>query len=232
MLRAPAYIWQGGPGGATGSAGGARWPHGRGHRGVIGHRGRVRPPAGRGPVRRASVREIARTVLPSCRDRSTTRLVWPRSLPASFRPSRASTRPPCKASPASDRVADVGLDHGRVDPHRPCRKAGLALRLTNHHPGELGDDLGAQPADQLADGRLVRHPLGQRDEAEPAQVQRVRHLPDQRLVPPASALLDHHQPHEAAHRDGRPAMAASGQRPDLLDRGQQPPVDQQPVQRR
>jgi hypothetical protein len=43
--------------------------------------------------------------------------------------------------------------------------------------------LGAQPADKLADGRLVRHPLDQRQQAEPAQVQRVRHLPDQRLVP-------------------------------------------------
>ena len=91
--------------------------------------------------------------------------------------------------------------------------------------------LGVQPADKLADGRLVRHPLGQRQQAEPAQVQRVRHLgPASRT--PAGALLDDHEPHEAAHRDGRPAMAASGLRPDLLDRRQQPPVDQQPVQRR
>lgn len=36
-------------------------------------------------VRRANVREIARTVLPSCRDRSTTRLVWPGSWPAMWR---------------------------------------------------------------------------------------------------------------------------------------------------
>jgi hypothetical protein len=43
--------------------------------------------------------------------------------------------------------------------------------------------LGVQPADQLADGGLVRHPLDQRQQAEPAQVRRVRHLLDQRLVP-------------------------------------------------
>src|SRR5512132_1308548 len=53
------------------------------------------------PVRRASVLEIPRTVLPICRDRSTTRTACPRSRPASLRPSRASARAPCQASTAS-----------------------------------------------------------------------------------------------------------------------------------
>ena len=104
----------------------------------------------------------------------------------------------------------------------------MYLRILSCLPGELGETSGPAGG-PAADGRLVRHPLGQRQQAEPAQVQRVRHL-DQRLVPPAGALLEDHEPHEAAHRDGRPAMAASGLRPDLLDRRQQPPVDQQPVQ--
>jgi hypothetical protein len=42
-----------------------------------------------------------------------------------------------------------------------ARKRGLALGLADHHAGQLVDNLGTQPAHQLADRGLVRHPLGQ-----------------------------------------------------------------------
>ena len=48
----------------------------------------------------------------------------------------------------------------------------------------------------------------QRDPAEAAQMQRVRHLAHQRLIAPAGALLDHHQPHKHRHRDRRPPPLA------------------------
>jgi hypothetical protein len=40
------------------------------------------------------------------------------------------------------------------------------LGLADHHPGELVDRLGAEPADQLADRGLIRRLLGQRQQAE------------------------------------------------------------------
>jgi hypothetical protein len=129
------------------------------------------------------------------------------------------------------RIADVGLDHGGVDPHRAGAKAGLPLGLADHHSSQLVDCLGSEPADQLAHRGLIRHPSCQRQQAEPAQVQRVRHLSDQGLVAPAGALLDDHQPHKAAHRDRRSTMIAGGLLPGLLNRCQQPRIGQQPIQR-
>ena len=67
---------------------------------------------------------------------------------------------------------------------------------------------GPKPPSELPHGRLVRHPLIDRDQTEPPQMQRVRHLPHQRLIAPAGALLDHHQPHERRHRDRRPPTSA------------------------
>ena len=46
----------------------------------------------------------------------------------------------------------------------------------------------------------------QRDPAEPPQMNRVRHLRHQRPIPPAVALLEHHQPHERLQRDRRPTL--------------------------
>ena len=69
---------------------------------------------------------------------------------------------------------------------------------------------GPKPPGELPDGRLVRHPLIDPDQTEPPQMQRVRHLPHQRLIAPAGALLDHHQPHERAIAIvGRPCPAPS-----------------------
>jgi hypothetical protein len=36
-----------------------------------------------------------------------------------------------------ERLADIGLDHGRIDPRRPRAEARLALRLLDHRPGDL-----------------------------------------------------------------------------------------------
>src|SRR6266487_6894631 len=66
----------------------------------------------------------------------------------------------------------------------------------------------------------------QGDQAEPPQVQGVGYLPQQRLVPPAGALLDNHQPHEAGHRDRRPTVPARRRLPHPFDRRQQQPIGQ------
>ena len=123
--------------------------------------------------------------------------------------------------PRVGRVAHVRLDHGRVDPDRPRPEPLLPPGLVDHHPGDLVHHLGAEPARQLAHRRLVRRPLPQRDQTEAAQMQRVRHLPHQRLIPPAGPLLDHHQPHIRRHRDRRPAMSPRLLLPVRLDRRQQ-----------
>jgi len=104
------------------------------------------------------------------------------------------------------RVADIGLDHRRIDPHRPSVKARLALGLGDYQPGDLVDRLGPQPPRQLSDRRLVGHAPVDRDQTEPPQMQRVRDLPHQRLVAPPRPLLDHHQPHIGVHRDRRAPM--------------------------
>ena len=118
--------------------------------------------------------------------------------------ANASATGPALKPPSSARVgriADVRLDHGRVDPRRAGPKAPLALRLGDEPPGQLRHHLGAQPAGELSDRRLVRHPLVDRDQAEAAQMKRVGDLPDEGLVAPAVALLYHHQPHVGLHRD-------------------------------
>jgi hypothetical protein len=64
-------------------------------------------------------------------------------------------------------VTNIGLDHSRVDARRARDKAPLAgHRADDHNTGDLVDDLGAQAADELADRRLVRQPLRQRDLTE------------------------------------------------------------------
>ena len=128
-------------------------------------------------------------------------------------------------------VAHVGLHNGGIDPHRPPDEMPLAGRLVDHCAGDLVDDLGTQAARQLADRRLVRHPLAQRDPAEAAQANRVRDLPDQRLIAPPSPRLDHHHPHVAVHRDRRSPGAARADRPCLADRREQRRIVQQHVQR-
>ena len=94
-----------------------------------------------------------------------------------------------------------------------AREPRLALGLGDHHPRDLLHHLGPEPPGELADRRLVRHPLIDRDQTEPPQMQRVRHLAHQRLVAPAGALLDHHQPHERCHRDRRPPPLARRRAP-------------------
>ena len=103
------------------------------------------------------------------------------------------------------RIFHVGFDHGRVDPRRARPEPLLPPGLLNQLARDLVHDLRPQPAGQLADRRLVRHPVAHPDPAEAAQMDRVRHLPHQRLVPPAAAVLDDHQPHVGFHRDRRPA---------------------------
>jgi hypothetical protein len=63
-------------------------------------------------------------------------------------------------------------------------------------------------------------------------VQRVRDLADQRLIAPARALLDDHQPHKVVHRDRRTPEPTRGLLPRPLDRRKQRPICQQPVRRR
>ena len=131
------------------------------------------------------------------------------------------------------RIANVSLDHRRVDPRGPRDKAPLARRRAgDHHAADVVDDIGPQPPHELADRRLVRDALGQRDPAEPAQMQRVRDLAHQRLIAPPRALLDDHQPHEHGHRDRRTTTTTSGLIPRPLHRPEQRRVGQQPVQRR
>ena len=95
-----------------------------------------------GPVRRARVLEIARTGLPIRRERSTTRRVGLRHRQLA---ALAGQRPRAlQGQHTIGGIADVGLDHGGVDPHRPGSKAGFPLGLADHHPGQFGDDLGAR----------------------------------------------------------------------------------------
>ena len=90
--------------------------------------------------------------------------------------------------------------------HRPRPKPLLPRRLDDQRARQLAHRLRAEPARELADRRLVRHPLRQRDPAEPPQMDRVRDLRHQRPIPPAVALLEHHQPHIGLHRDRRPPI--------------------------
>lgn len=112
-------------------------------------------------------------------------------------------------------IAHVGIDDGRVDPCRADSEALLPRRAgrgRDHAPADLLDDLGPQAPRELADRRLIRHPLAERQQTEPSQVQRVRHLPHERLITPARAVLDDHQAHEPVDRHGRaPEHAATGQ---------------------
>jgi hypothetical protein len=133
----------------------------------------------------------------------------------------------------------VGLDHRRVDPHRPRAEALLARRLDDQRARELGDRLGPDPPGQLADRRLVGHPLRQRDPTEAPQVNRVRHLGHQRPISPPIALLEHHQAHVGLDRDRRPPIRQH--RPLCLDdlappvrhdRRQQLRIRHQRIQRR
>ena len=140
--------------------------------------------------------------------------------------------------PRVGRIAHIGLDHGRVDPRGPRAEPLLPPGFLNHLACDLVHDLRTQPAGEFADRRLVRHSLGQSQPAEAAQMDRVRHLPHQRLVPPPGAVLDDHQPHIHLHRNRRsppPRRRASlGQQPlpPHSDRQQQPGICEQLVQRR
>src|SRR5579871_1683854 len=58
-------------------------------------------------------------------------------------------------------------------------------------------------------------------------MQRVRDLPDERLITPPRALLDDHQPHEQRHRDRRPPMPTRRHLPPPSDRRQKRRIAQQ-----
>ena len=143
---------------------------------------------------------------------------------------------PVGRQPRVGRIANVGLDHGRVDPRRPRTKPLLPPRLLNQLARELVHHLRPQPAGQLAHRRLVGHPLGESQPAEAPQMDRVRHLAHQRLVPPPAAVLEHHQPHVGLHRQRRPpAIRELAGLPKLplppdRDRHQQLRIGQQLVQ--
>lgn len=111
------------------------------------------------------------------------------------------------------RVADVGLDDRGVDPDRAGAKAALPGSELDHAPDQLGHELGPEAAGHLAHGRLVGHRIGERDHADQAeapQVERIGHLARERLVSPAGACLEHHQPDVAGHRDRRPPFRLGG----------------------
>ena len=145
---------------------------------------------------------------------------------------------PVGRQPRVGRIANVGLDHGRVDPRRPRTKALLSPGLPNQLARELVHHLGPQPARQLAHGRLVGHPLGQSQPAEAPQMDRVRYLAHQRLVPPPAPVLEHHQPHVGLHRQrrpppiGKPAGLGQLPLPPHRDRHQQLRIAEQLVQAR
>lgn len=135
-------------------------------------------------------------------------------------------------------MLDIRLDHRRIDPHRPRPKPLLPTRLHNHRARDLRHRLHTNPAGELANRRLVRHPLAQTDPAEPAQMNRVRHLRDQRPIPPPVARLEQHHPNVGLHRDRRPPIRQHG--PPILDhlatktlhdRPQQLVIGQQRIQR-
>jgi hypothetical protein len=67
---------------------------------------------------------------------------------------------------AADAVADVDLDHRRVDPRGSPAKACLALRLGDHDACDLLDDDRSEAARELANGRLVGHALIDRDQTK------------------------------------------------------------------
>ena len=128
------------------------------------------------------------------------------------------------------RPAHIGLNDRRVDPHRARHKPLLAHRATDQDTRDFVDHLWPQTPGELANRRLVRHRCRQRQPDKPPQVKRIRDLPDQRLIAPASPLLDHHQPHEQRHRDRRTATITRCRLPLLSDRRQQRRIAQQLIQ--
>jgi len=70
-------------------------------------------------------------------------------------------------------IADIRLDHGRVDPGGATPKARLALSLLDHNASNLLDHRRAEPAHQFADRRFVGHAPVDRDQTEAPQMQRV-----------------------------------------------------------
>jgi hypothetical protein len=130
------------------------------------------------------------------------------------------------------RIAHIGFDDRRVDPHGPGLKACLAPGLCDHTARQLLDHDSSESAGQLAHSRLVRHALPQRDQTEAAQVQRVRDLAHQRLVSPSRALLDHHQAHIDLHRDRRATLRNGLRAPMRRDRLHHSRIAQQRIQSR
>ena len=130
-------------------------------------------------------------------------------------------------------IAHVCLEHGGIDAGGAGHKAPPARgRLADQGSADLLDHLGSEASDELSDRRLVRHPLGQRDQAEAAQVQRVRDLAHERLIAPARALLDEHQAHEAIHRDRRPPAPCRRPIPGARDRLEERRARKQSIERR
>jgi len=113
--------------------------------------------------------------------------------------------------------ANVGFLNGGVAAHRPHLEAALADRELDHLAGQVVDQLRTEAARQLADRGLVGDLGHDRDPAEPTQMERVGHLPDQPLVPPAVTMLQRHQAHVGGHRDAGPADVEVGATPVLLE---------------
>ena len=134
------------------------------------------------------------------------------------------------AQPGIGRKADIGLDDGRVHPHGPRSQPPFAARLNDQVADQCVHDPRTQAPGELAHRRFVRRTLVQRQQTEAAQMQRVRDLPHQRLVPPASAVLDDQQPHVDRHRQRRPAPIAGRDVPMLMERLEHRGVGQQRVE--
>ena len=86
----------------------------------------------------------------------------------------------------------------------PAAEIALPCCLHDQRACQLRHRLRADPPGELADGRLVRHPLRERD---PANRRRIESSPtpgDQRPVTPPIALLERDQPDVGLHRVRRP----------------------------
>src|SRR5712691_10545245 len=142
------------------------------------------PPSGAA----ASARSPA-AASPTARARARPRTCAPASLTASRFPARASVRTPSAARPAAVGERPSASTTVEIDPDRPRPEATLPLRPRDHQPRPLGPRRRPQPPSQLPDRRLVRPLLLDREQAETTHMEAVGQRAQQRLLPPAGAVL-------------------------------------------
>ena len=159
------------------------------------------------PERRRIVRPIARNLRPSARERSRTRAFFSPIIRASLRPSRASARTPCDASPAS--VGYFTSASTTVESTLTARGRNRFSRVALTINARVSSLIVSAPSRRVS--FLIVDSSGTRSDSEIRQNRRrwieSETSAHQRPIAPPVALLEHHQPHVGLHRDRRPPIA-------------------------